>query len=232
MSGPVQAQGASLARVAVGLLSLGAAGLVALALGEVYRGDAYHATPHEAAAGVYTLGFGATRHPDGRPVQPTDRTTPELALLALLADAEVRQQQLRACLGPQVLLHPREWDVLVKWAYNVGVPKACASTLAKHLRAGQHPAAAAELLRWDRQAGCRLPGLAAVRRADWLAWHGHAEQAAACLAARGTPGVGAACTLPGEAPGRWLVELRARPCGSGVDGRAKGARTDPSEVVR
>lgn len=218
-------RGAALARVSVAALSLTAAGIVGLAVREGYRGEAYHATPHEAAAGVSTLGFGSTRHPDGQPVRPAERTTPERALLSLLADADARQQALRECLGPDVAMYPREWDVLVRWSYNVGVPGACASTLAKHLRAGQHDAAAAQLLRWDRQAGCRLPGLAAVRRADWLDWTGQHAQAAACLQARGRPEMGTACTLPGEVPGQWLVELRARPCAGAGGGRAKGART-------
>lgn len=160
-------RGAALARVSVAALSLSAAALVGLALHEGYSDQAYQATPHEAAKGINTLGFGLTQHPeDGRPVQPTDRTTPTRALVALLADIDARQQALRACIGPEVALHPWEWDAIVSWAYNVGVPAACRSTLVRKLRAGDHAGACAELLRWDRQAGRVLPGLTKRRQAE------------------------------------------------------------------
>ena len=147
------------ARIAASLLSLSAAALVGIAQFEQYRADAYRPTPQD----VPTIGWGATAG-----VKPGERTTPDRALIRLLADAERHQRELRACLG-DVPLHPHEWDAYVSWAYNVGTGAACSSTLVRKLKADppDYPGACRELLRWDRQAGRVLPGLTQRRQAEY-----------------------------------------------------------------
>lgn len=154
------------ARIALASLSLSAAALVGMAIHEGYRGDAYHATPDEAARGISTIGFGTTRNPDGSPVAPGQRTTPERALVTLLADATRFERDLKACIG-DVPMHQYEWDAIVSWAYNVGTGAACGSTLVRKLRAGDYPGACRELLRWDKQSGRTLPGLTRRRQDEY-----------------------------------------------------------------
>ena len=146
-------------RLSASILALSASALVGIAGWEQYRAEAYLPTPQD----VPTVGWGST---DG--VKPGDRTTPDRALVRLLADADRHQQELRACLG-DVALYQREWDAYVSWAYNVGTGAACSSTLVRKLKGNppDYAGACRELLRWDRQAGRVLPGLTRRRQAEY-----------------------------------------------------------------
>jgi len=55
---------------------------------------------------------------------------------------------------------------LISFAYNVGMEKACGSTLAHRLSAGEGKAACAELSRWIYAGGRPLPGLISRRAAE------------------------------------------------------------------
>ena len=147
------------ARIAITALSLSASALVGIAGWEQYRGEAYLPTPQD----VPTLGWGSTEG-----VKLGARTTPDRALVRLLADADRHQRELRACIG-DVALYQREWDAYISWAYNVGTGAACKSSLVRKLRANppDYPGACRELLRWDRQAGRVLPGLSKRRQAEY-----------------------------------------------------------------
>lgn len=147
----------ALNRTHLAALSLSAAALVGIANWEQYRADAYLPTPQD----VPTLGWGST---DG--VQMGQRTTPDRALIRLLADAQRHERELRACIG-DVALFQHEWDAYVSWAYNVGTGTACKSSLVRKLQAGDYPSACRELLRWDKQAGRVLPGLTKRRQAEF-----------------------------------------------------------------
>jgi lysozyme len=145
-------------RTAVAALSLSAAALVGIAGWERYRADAYLPTPDD----VPTIGWGSTAG-----VQMGQRTTPDRALVQLLADAQRHERELKACIG-DVALHQHEWDAYVSWAFNVGTGAACRSTLVRKLKASppDYAGACAELLRWNKQAGRVLPGLTKRRRTE------------------------------------------------------------------
>lgn len=147
----------ALNRTHLAALSLSAAALVSIAGWEQYRSDAYLPTPQD----VPTLGWGSTEG-----VQLGQRTTPDRALIRLLADAQRHERELRACIG-NVALHQHEWDAYVSWAYNVGTGAACRSTLVRKLQVGDYSGACRELLRWDKQAGRTLPGLTKRRQAEF-----------------------------------------------------------------
>lgn len=143
-------------------LALSAAGLIAIAGYEGYRGAAY-----DDGVGVQTIGYGTTQIGD-RPVVPTDRTTPERALVWLGQDANRKQAAMRRCLG-EVPLHPHEWDAYVSLAYNIGTTAWCGSTLVKRLKQTppDYVAACREILRWNRAGGRVLPGLVKRREAEF-----------------------------------------------------------------
>lgn len=153
------------ARIIVAALSLSAAGMVGIANWETYRGEAYLPTPQD----VPTNGWGSTVG-----VKLGDRTTPDRALVRLLADSQRHERELKRCIG-DVALHQHEWDAFVSWAYNVGTGAACSSTLVRKLKAGDYPGACHELLRWDRQAGRVLPGLTKRRQAEYRLCMGEAS---------------------------------------------------------
>ncbi len=96
------------------------------------------------------------------------RTTPDRALVQLLADAQRHERELKACIG-DVELHQHEWDAYVSWAFNIGTGAACRSTLVRKLKASppDYAGACSELLRWNKQAGRVLPGLIKRRQAEY-----------------------------------------------------------------
>ncbi len=140
-----------------------AAGLSVIAGLEGYRERSY-----DDGVGVQTVGFGTTRHADGRQVQKGDRMDPVRAVIALQADADRHARELAACIG-DVPLTKGEWDAYVSWAYNVGTGAACRSTLVRKLK--QQPpdyaGACRELLRWTRAGGRELQGLVKRRQAEY-----------------------------------------------------------------
>lgn len=144
----------------VAALTLSAVGLVGIAGWETYRGEAYYATPHEREVGISTIGWGSTEG-----VKPTDRTTPDRALVRLVQTTSAFEEQLKACLNPGAEITQGQWDALVSWAFNIGTGAACKSTLVRKLNAGQEWCR--ELLRWDRQAGQVLPGLTKRRQKEY-----------------------------------------------------------------
>ncbi|MEN9885541.1 MAG: hypothetical protein RL758_119 [Pseudomonadota bacterium] len=145
-----------MSRIRLAGLSLSAAALIGLAVHEGYRETAYIPVKGD----VPTIGFGDTHG-----VKPGDKTDPVRALIRMGQHAENFQRDLRKCIG-DVPMHQHEWDAIVSWAYNVGTPAACSSTLVRKLKAFDYPGACAELLRWDRFKGQPLPGLTKRRQAE------------------------------------------------------------------
>jgi len=70
----------------------------------------------------------------------------------------------------RVELTPNQFAALVSWTYNVGVMAMRRSTLLKRLNAGDYEAVPAELAKWNRVKGHRVPGLANRRAAEAGLW--------------------------------------------------------------
>ena len=155
--------------LAVGLVA-SAALLVGIATHENYRGTAYMPTPNDRP----TIGFGATTTQSGAPVQMGQHTDPLRALIKLNADVTATQNTLHSCIG-SVPLYQYEWDAYLSLAYNIGADAFCRSTAAHilHHSPPDYPAACAQILRWNKQAGKVLPGLVNRRRAEYELCMGH-----------------------------------------------------------
>jgi len=133
-----------------------------LAVHEGFRDRAY-----DDGVGVQTIGFGTTTRPDGSPIRPGDRITPERAVVRMTADAARIERQMKACLPPLLPLHQHEWDAFVSLGYNIGSGAFCRSTLARKLRQTppDYTGACNQILRWNRAGGAVMRGLT-VRRQD------------------------------------------------------------------
>jgi GH24 family phage-related lysozyme (muramidase) len=123
--------------------------------------------PYDDAAGHATIGFGHLLH-HGR-VTAADRTrwgtiTRERGLALLAQDARSAEEAVTQ--GVKVALTQEQFDALVCFAFNVGNGAFGSSTLLRVLNAGDHGAAADELLRWSRAGGRVLEGLLRRRRAE------------------------------------------------------------------
>ena len=136
-------RGQNHARVAVAALTLSASAFVALVRHEGYTGKAVIPTTGD----VPTVGFGSTRHEDGRAVQLGDTTTPVDALQTAIAHISKDEAAFRASL-PGVALTQGEYDVYLDFVYQYGVAAWRASAMRQRLLAGQHRQACDALLGW------------------------------------------------------------------------------------
>ena len=96
---------------------------------------------YQDIVGVWTIGAGSTRYPDGSPVKPNDRITPKRAVVMLEHDVDAHRAGIVRCIGEDVPMYPHEIEALTALAHNVGVRAVCASSIPPKLRAGQYEAA-------------------------------------------------------------------------------------------
>jgi lysozyme len=145
------------------LIVVAATTAASIATYEGYRSRAY-----DDGVGVQTVGFGSTRHPDGRPVKAGDTVTPERAVLMLARDADRIWREAAACIA-EVPLAPHEAAAFQSLAYNIGSAAFCRSTLVRKLKQDppDYAGACAEILKWDRAGGRVLPGLTRRRQAEY-----------------------------------------------------------------
>jgi lysozyme len=143
-------------RVAAAVLTLSAAGLIAIAQHEGYRDTAYVPVPGDRP----TIGFGAANG-----VQMGERTDPVRALVRLGQDATEAEQAVQRCAN--VPMYQHEFDLWVGFTTNVGQSAFCRSTAAAKLRALDYAGACAELLRWVHVQGRVVQGLVNRREQEY-----------------------------------------------------------------
>lgn len=130
---------------------------------EGYRDFAYQDT-----GGVWTIGYGATRMPDGDPVQPGDTITQEQAEELLARQLQV--YHLSVTDAVKVPLSELQDAALTDFCYNVGGAQFNSSTLLKRLNRGDYTAPITELPRWAYDNGQWLDGLYRRRMATIVMW--------------------------------------------------------------
>lgn len=180
----------SRARVAVALLSLSAAGLIAIATQESYTDHAVIPTKGD----VPTLGFGSTKHEDGSPVKLGERTDPVRALHIVAAHVGREEAAFRASL-PGVALTQGEYDLYLDFTYQYGIGNWRASSMRRHLMATtetrtpdgaafHYRAACDALLLWKKAGGydCSTLVDGKPNRRCWGVWERQQKRHAKCLA--------------------------------------------------
>lgn len=136
-----------------------------LAAGLCRRFEGLYLRPYLCPAGVATVGFGATRYVDGRPVLLTDSPITRDAaerMLVLQIDRTYLPAVRALCPGVD---GPR-LAALTDFAFNLGVGALRASTLRRRVLASDWDAVPGELRRWVRGGGRVLPGLVRRREAE------------------------------------------------------------------
>jgi lysozyme len=141
----------------IAAISLSATALVAIALHEGYKENAYLPLDGD----IPTIGFGTTSG-----VKLGDKTSPEKALQVALRDIQKFEGALKQCV--KVPLTQGEYDVYISLSYNIGSGNFCRSTLVKKLNGQDYEGACKEILRWDQFQGKRLPGLTKRRQEEYL----------------------------------------------------------------
>ena len=117
---------------------------------------------YQCPAGVYTIGYGSTRFPDGSCVRMYDKLHDDDEATDLL---KYTVQAYEQCINDALPnLNQNQFDALVSFTYNIGIGAFLASTLMKLAKVNaQDPGIRNEFLRWNIAGGKILAGLQARR---------------------------------------------------------------------
>ena len=118
--------------------------------------------------GVWTIGFGTIQYPDGTPVQPGDTCTKEQAVEWFKFEVKEKEEGVTDLID--VDLTQDQFDVLVSFAYNLGIGCLKSSTLRKLLNNEDYNAVPHEILKFDHDNGKVVAGLTRRRRAEAHLW--------------------------------------------------------------
>ena len=129
---------------------------------EGFRANAY---PDPKSGGdPWTVGYGTTKFPSGRPVKKGDYVTPAQAEMYLREDVKKFANSVDALVT--VPLKQCQYDALVSFVYNLGATNFRTSTLLKKLNAKDYKGAADEFLRWVSPGSSVEAGLRRRRTAE------------------------------------------------------------------
>jgi len=123
-------------------------------------------------AGIWTIGVGTTRYPDGEKVQKGDVITEEYANECLMHDLNVFITGVKNYITSRTNENQRA--ALVSFAYNLGLGALAKSTLLKKVNADPNdPTIGDEFEKWDMAGGKHVKGLSRRRRSEsWLYLYG------------------------------------------------------------
>ncbi|GLG81674.1 lysozyme [Acinetobacter calcoaceticus] len=112
---------------------------------------------YDDSTGVWTIGYGTTRYPNGKRVSEGDRCTLEQAKAYMQHDLKIFERAVNSSV--KVPLKQNQFDALVSLTYNIGVGAFKHSTLLKKLNSGDYKEAANQFDVWVNAGGKRLKGL-------------------------------------------------------------------------
>ena len=124
----------------------------------IRKWEGFESEPYKCPAGVWTIGFGSVRTPDGDPVtENTPAIDRETAKEWLDIDCERRRTAIRDMVKPR--LTEGQYAALLSFAYNLGTTALRNSTLMRKVNAGDIDGAADQFGRWVNAGGRKLQGL-------------------------------------------------------------------------
>ena len=117
---------------------------------------------YDDGVGVWTIGFGTIKYPNGVRVKKGDTCTLEQAKEYMRHDLIEFEHTVNSSV--KVPLNQNQFDALVSLAYNIGSNAFKSSTLVKELNTGDYQGAADQFNVWVNAGGKRMQGL--VNRRD------------------------------------------------------------------
>ena len=119
---------------------------------------------YDDGVGVWTIGFGTIKYPNGVRVKRGDKCTEAQAEQYLRNDLIKFENAVNRLV--KVPLNQNQFDALISFTYNLGETNLNSSTLLKKLNTKDYAGAAKELLRWNRAGGRILNGLVKRRKIE------------------------------------------------------------------
>jgi len=119
---------------------------------------------YDDGVGVWTIGYGTTKYPNGIRVKKGDTCTLDQAKAYMQNDLKSFEQTVNNTV--KVPLNQNQFDALVSLAYNIGSTAFKNSTLVRQLNEGNYKAAANQFNVWVNAGGKRMQGLVNRRAAE------------------------------------------------------------------
>lgn len=119
-------------------------------------------TAYDDGVGIWTIGFGTIKYPNGVRVKKGDTCTLDQAKEYMRHDLIEFEHTVNSSV--KVPLNQNQFDSLVSLAYNIGSSAFKSSTLVKKLNTGDYQGAADQFNVWVNAGGKRMQGL--VNRRD------------------------------------------------------------------
>jgi lysozyme len=113
-----------------------AAGALMVMVPQNESGGRHYLAAYRDIAGVWTIGDGYTRWPDGRPVKAGDKAT-QAQLDAMLESELIRHAEPIIACVPQLKGRANQVVAAVDLSYNIGAAGFCKSSVAREFRAGR-----------------------------------------------------------------------------------------------
>lgn len=119
---------------------------------------------YDDGVGVWTIGFGTIKYPNGVRVKKGDVCTEKQAEEYLQNDLV----KFEAAINKLVKVHltQNQFDALASFTYNLGETNLANSTLLKKLNKGDYKGAADQFLVWNKAGGKVMKGLVRRREAE------------------------------------------------------------------
>lgn len=121
-------------------------------------------TAYDDGVGVWTIGYGTIKYPNGVRVKKGDTCTDTQAESYLKNDLVKFESAINRLV--KVPLNQNQFDALASFTYNLGEGNLSKSTLLKKLNAKDYLGAADQFLVWNRAGGKVLNGLVRRREAE------------------------------------------------------------------
>jgi lysozyme len=134
-------------------------------MGLIKKSEGFRNHVYLDVAGFPTIGSGHLVKPTES--FPAGVTEPQAA--SILA-TDVQQAEQAVARLVKVALTQGQFDALVDFCFNLGASRLAGSTLLRELNAGNHAAAAQQLLSWDHAGGVVNAGLKGRREAELKLW--------------------------------------------------------------
>lgn len=121
-------------------------------------------TAYDDSVGVWTIGYGTIKYPNGIRVKKGDTCTELQAENYLKSDLVKFENAINRLV--KVPLNQNQFDALASFTYNLGETNLSKSTLLRKLNAKDYKGAADQFLVWNKAGGKVMNGLVRRREAE------------------------------------------------------------------
>ncbi|OTU69733.1 MULTISPECIES: lysozyme [Acinetobacter calcoaceticus/baumannii complex] len=121
-------------------------------------------TSYDDGVGVWTIGYGTIKYPNGVRVKKGDTCTERQAETYLKNDLNRFEVAINKLV--KVPLSQNQFDALASFTYNLGETNLANSTLLKKLNKSDYQGAADQFLVWNKAGGKVMKGLVRRREAE------------------------------------------------------------------